>query len=100
MVVEKGQLLGRVRMEENENIKEVKNFGELDEIGILNNPINNSNVLTAIPQEMLTGLTKNQQDQALQLFEAYKDVFANDNWDLGKAKDVIHQIDSQESPPI
>lgn len=77
-----------------------KNFGEFEEIGLPKSSNFKSNVLTVIPQEMLTGLTTNQQDQAIKLFEKYKKVFANDDWDLGKAKNVIHQIDSQGSPPI
>ena len=56
--------------------------------------------MSIIPQETLTGLKEREKDQAMDLFEQYRDVFAKDDYDLGKALDVSHTIETQGSPPI
>lgn len=45
-------------------------------------------------------MTEDQKDQAMRLFEKYKDVFAEYGHDLGKALGVEHILDTQGTAPI
>ena len=57
-------------------------------------------MLTTIPHSELTNLSTADQDQAIALFSKYSDVFATSEYNLGCAKDVLHYIDTGDSPPI
>ena len=48
----------------------------------------------------MTNLSPAEQDQAIALFSKYNDVFATSEFDLGCAEDVLHYIDTGNSPPI
>lgn len=95
--VNKHQLLGYVRLEENQQLRALVPIAGLDEFGL---PSEQTSVLTIIPREELSGLSEEQKDRALALFEKYRAAFAENDLDLGKAIGVEHRLDVQGHAPI
>ncbi|KAJ9048892.1 hypothetical protein DSO57_1030055 [Entomophthora muscae] len=95
--VKKHQLLGYMKLEENSSLMDVTPFGKFSEFAL---PCNQLSVLLLILCESLNGLTEDQKDQAIWLFEKCKDVFAENDQDLGKALGVKHVLDTQGAAPI
>ena len=92
LTVQKNQLIGYVKLEEHSNLMEASPFAGLDELGLSEaKPM----ALSVIPRDSLLGLSDSEKDQALALFDKYKDIFAKDDLDLGKAIGVEHVIDTQ-----
>ncbi|KAJ9052495.1 hypothetical protein DSO57_1033568 [Entomophthora muscae] len=76
------------------------NFGTLEEFGSGSTNSQPPLVGAIIPREKLAGLTTEQQDTAMALFEKYKSIFAEDVFDLGCAKNTLHYIDIGDKQPI
>lgn len=93
--VRKHQLLGFLRLEEHRQVQSVTPLGDFQDIGL-----SNASVYSAITKTQLDGLLDRQLDKALKLFRKYKDIFSTDDYDLGMAKDVQHQLDVQGHDPI
>ena len=97
LVVKKNQLLGFLRLEENASLAEATPIAGINELGLPSPP---NQVLSAIPRDSLLGLSEQEKDQAMNLFDQYKEVFAKDDYDLGKAVGVEHTLDTQGHDPI
>ena len=80
-------------------VSEVVNFGNLEEFGLQSASLL-TGVHSVISRESLSGLTPKQQDGAIALFERYCSIFANEDFDLGCAKDILHKIETGDNTPI
>ncbi|KAJ9077735.1 Ankyrin repeat and SOCS box protein 3 [Entomophthora muscae] len=97
LLVQKNQHIDYVKLEEHSKLVRVSPFAVLDELGLLEEkPM----ALTMIPRDSLLGLKETEKDQTITLFEKYKEVFAKDDFYLGKAARVEHVIDTQGHTPI
>ena len=98
MVIRRHQIVSYLHLVPNEKVVTIHDFGKIEEFGLPTQT--ETNVLTVVPRESLTGLTESQKDRAVLFFEKYRNIFATDDHNLGCATDVWHQIDTGESPPI
>ena len=48
----------------------------------------------------MSELNEEQQDQVLKLFKKYSQVFAKDDYDLGCAREITHNINTGDVSPI
>jgi hypothetical protein len=94
----RNQVLGFLHIEANEEVAEIHEFGDFEDMGLP--VIRDSTICSIIPREKLEGLTQEQQNQVINLFEKYKCIFAENNEDLGCAKGVVHTIDTEGKGPI
>lgn len=58
------------------------------------------NALTIITHENLEVLTREKLKKAKELFNKYKNVFFTNDYDLGYAKEVFHEINIEVYLPI
>lgn len=65
-----------MKLEENFSLMDATPFGEFSEFML---PCNQPSVLLVILCKSLNGLMEDQKDQAIQLFEKYKDAFVEND---------------------
>jgi dUTPase len=93
--IKRDQIVAYLHLEANSNITEVEPIGSIADIGLPEHSVN-----AVYSTEDLPVLSNDQQTLALDLFEKYKEVFAEDDFDLGCATGVIHTIDTGDHRPI
>ncbi|KAJ9068331.1 hypothetical protein DSO57_1029795 [Entomophthora muscae] len=98
--VQRHQVVAYLHLIPVEEVPGIHKFGTLEEFGLGSSDGQPPLVGALIPREKLTGLSTEQQDTAMSLFEKYKSIFAEDNFDLGCAKNTLHYIDTGDKQPI
>ena len=100
LMVKKHQVVAYLHLIPVDEVHSIHDFGTLEEFGLPSPTQECPAVHSVISRERLSGLDPDQQDQAIALFERYRHIFAEDDCDLGCAKDVLHKIDTGDHAPI
>ncbi|KAJ9069946.1 hypothetical protein DSO57_1013658 [Entomophthora muscae] len=77
----------------------IHDFGTLGEFGLDFSDSQPPLVDAVIPRGKLSGLSTEQHDTAMILFEKYRSIFAEENFDLGCAKNTLHYINTGDKQP-
>ncbi|KAJ9059535.1 DNA damage-inducible protein 1 [Entomophthora muscae] len=97
--VQRHQVVAYLNLILMEEVTGIHNFGTLEEFGLGSSDGQPPLVGAVIPREKLAGLSTEQQDAAMALFEKYKSIFAEDNFNLGCAKNTLHYINTGDKGP-
>ena len=68
----------------------------MEELGLVPTSVQ---VLHLIPDEQIGDIELSKKEKFLDLLDEFEDIFAKDEFDLGKAKGINHKIDIKDHEP-
>ena len=98
ITIKRHQIIAFVHLVPTSEIQSFHEFGTLEEMGLPSDT--EANIHNLVPLSELSGLDSDQRQKAMALFEKYRCIFAEDDFDLGCAVDVTHHIDTGDNAPI
>ena len=96
--IRRNQIIGFINIIAESEILDVKPCGTFADMGLEDYP--EQAVCTVIHRDQLEGESIEDQEKALELFKEFDHIFSKNEHDLGVAKDVLHNIDTGDNPPI
>ena len=96
--IRRNQIIGFINIIAESEILDVKPCGTFADMGLEDYP--EQAVCILIYRDQLEGESIEDQEKALELFKEFDHIFSKNEHDLGVAKDVLHNIDTGDNPPI
>ena len=95
--IRKREIIALLQIQENKDVSEIYVAGGVEDLGVL--PEEES-VCHVVPEEQIGDINAQEKQVFLKLLDEFQDIFAKDEFDLGKAQGTIHKIDTNHNGPL
>ena len=95
--IRRREIIALLQIQENKDVSEIYVAGRVEDLGVL--PKEES-VCHVVPEEQIGDINTQEKQVFLKLLDEFQDIFAKDEFDLGKAQGTIHKIDTNHNVPL